>query len=78
MNTADNSNSRVESQSRRRVFKIKAKLHAIRAWRVNHKNLRLTAKRISLHRSTLRRWIRNEKVLKKSNNREFRQNIQRE
>ena len=60
----------------RRRFKIKTKLKAIRSWRANVKNLRKTAKRLGLYRSTLRNWIKQEEELKRSNHPEMRTNVQ--
>jgi transposase-like protein len=62
----------------RRHYKVKYKLWAIKCWRNNNMNLRGTAKRLGLHKSTLQKWIKNAIPLSHSNNPEFREHVQRE
>jgi ActR/RegA family two-component response regulator len=67
-----------QSDEKRRGFKVTYKIDAITTWRAHGCNLRQTARRLGLYRSTLRRWIQREPALRASDKKRNRQNVQTE
>ena len=69
---------KIKKRNPRRKFKLKEKLKIIRVHRKNGFSIRKTALIEGLYRSTLRKWLKDEPKLLASNNKRFREKVQKQ